>query len=136
MKRTLTIGPGRYGKKNGKYTQNNQWSYLEIPLLSSVSWTLPSNSTLVYSKLPTTVPPIHFPSKNSQKNSSFSFLQCCPLPSLYLGFAFSMISTATTFSATSSVSPPCSHLSGRHLFCPIPLAASKSEVDSLWPLRM
>ena len=55
--------------------------------------------------------------------------------SLYLGFAFSMISTATTFSATSSVSPPCSHLSGRHLFCPIPLAASKSEVDSLWPLR-
>ena len=28
------------------------------------------------------------------------------------------------------------HLFSRHLFCPTPSTASKSEVDSLWPLRM
>ena len=77
--------------------------------------------------------------------SFFFFL----LPSLYLGFAFSMISAATTFFASLLLQPPfLPHSFYNHLFCPrdpppesssmcqSPTATSKSEVDSLWPLRM
>ena len=69
-----------------------------------------------------------------------------PLPfflfflSFYLGFAFTMISAAATFSLPHSF---CSHLfclrdpsSESSSTCQSPTAASKSEVDSLWSLRM
>ena len=83
-----------------------------------------------------------------RKLPSFSFFFFL-LPSLYLGFAFSMISAAATFSASLLLQPPfLSHSFYNHLFCPrdpppesssmcqSPTTTSKSEVDSLWPLRM
>ena len=65
------------------------------------------------------------------------------------GFTFPTISAAATFSLPLSpfyghlfstpllLQPPFSVLLLlQPLFCPTPFAASKSEVDSLWPLRM
>ena len=162
MKKTLTIRPGQNEKKNGKYTKKqmvipgNLPSQLRV-LDSSQQLYVPlfvasycSSTHTISLKTPRKTPPFFgfaFP-PFFRKPPSFSFFFFL-LHSLYLGFAFSMISAATTFFASLLLQPPfLPHSFYSHLFCPwdpppesssmcqSPTTTSKSEVDSLWPLRM
>ena len=120
---------------------------------------LPSNSTLLCSQLLARVPPILFPSKLPEKLlcSSTIFLLCLPSQATLLP-SYSPVSkhglpnhspcSCTPFLCTTPSAATFSSLSSAPLdglrdpllesssTCQSLTAASKSEVDSLWPLRM
>ena len=132
MKKTLTIRLGQYEKKNGKYTKKKTNGHTwKSPFSSPCPGLFPATLRSSVLSFLLQFNPYYFP-QNSQKNSSV--LQICLSPIFSkTSFLFLLL-----FPPPFSVSRIClfNDLCCNHLFCPTPSSASKSEVDSLWPLRM
>ena len=139
-------------KKKMENIQKNKWSYLEISFFSSVSWTsqqlyaplfsasCSSSSYTLSLKTPRKL------LRSSDLPLLLFFENLLPFPS---SFSSSLLCISDLPFQWSLLQPPfLPHSFCSHLFCPRDpppessstcqslTAASKSEVDSLWPLRM